>query len=596
MQNAETVLNVLRDRGQKGAPLEELYRQLFNPELYLRAYDRLYRNRGAMTRGATTETVDGMSLAKIETLIDELRHERFRWTPVRRLYIPKKNGKQRPLGIPTWKDKLLQEVIRSLLEAYYEPQFSDHSHGFRPGRGCHTALTTVAQRWKGTKWFIEGDIRGCFDTIEHVVLMSILGEQIHDNRFLRLLANLLQAGYLEEWNYHPTLSGTPQGGIVSPLLANIYLDRLDRFVEENLLPTYTRGERRAPNPVYHSLKDRVNNHRRAGRGKEAKALGQQMRRLPSGDPNDPNYRRLHYLRYADDFLLGFAGPKEEAEAIKVELTRFLQEELKLELSPEKTLITHAQSGVARFLGYDLIGQHGDTKRDRNNRRSVNGVVGLRVPEEVVRTHCARYERKGKPIHRKERELDDDFSIVNQYQSEYRGVVQYYVLAPNVYRFGRLHHVMELSLLKTLAGKHQRSVTQMAKKYKTSVETEHGRRRCLEVRVEREGRAPLIARFGGLPLRRQARAIVLDRPTTQRPPERSELLKRLLAEECELCGSQERIEVHHLRKLADLKKQGRREKAAWVKQMAARRRKTLVVCRACHEAIHMGKPTGQKPPE
>jgi group II intron reverse transcriptase/maturase len=216
MRNAETVLCVIRERGNQGKPLDDLYRQLFNPGLYLMAYGHLYSNEGAMTQGATEETVDGMSLEKIRALIDDLRQERHRWTPVRRTYIPKKNGTQRPLGIPTWTDKLLQEAMRLLLEAYYEPQFSPHSHGFRPNRGCHTALQTVQRVWTGTKWFIEGDVKGCFDTIDHEVLLSILAEQIHDNRFLRLIRSLLTAGYLETWKYRATYSGTPQGGVITP--------------------------------------------------------------------------------------------------------------------------------------------------------------------------------------------------------------------------------------------------------------------------------------------------------------------------------------------------------------------------------------------
>ena len=250
MQNAETVLDVIRDRGRRGLPLERVYRQLFNPRFFLMAYARIYRNAGAMTKGVTGETADAMSTAKIANIIARLKQERYRWTPVRRVEIPKKNGKMRPLGIPTWSDKLLQEVIRLLLEAYYDPQFSEHSHGFRPQRGCHTALLDVARNGKGTKWFVEGDIKGCFDNIDHKILLSILGERIHDNRFLRLIEQQLKAGYCQSWRYLPTYSGTPQGGIASPLLANIYLDQLDKFVEQTLLPAYTRGSKRRRNPEW----------------------------------------------------------------------------------------------------------------------------------------------------------------------------------------------------------------------------------------------------------------------------------------------------------------------------------------------------------
>src|ERR1051326_631564 len=192
-----------------------------------------------MTKGASPETADGMSLAKIDAIIEALRFERYRWTPVRRTYIPKKHGKVRPLGIPTWSDKLLQEVIRLILEAYYEPQFSDCSHGFRPKRGCHTALREVHRTWNGTTWFIEGDISQYFDSLDHEVLLQILAENIHDGRFLRLIGELLRAGYLEDWKFNKTLSGSPQGGVVSPILSNIYLDRLDKWVIVSFFPSTT---------------------------------------------------------------------------------------------------------------------------------------------------------------------------------------------------------------------------------------------------------------------------------------------------------------------------------------------------------------------
>src|SRR3954452_16563904 len=264
MQRAETVLGVLRERGRRGLPCNELYRQLFNPQMYLLAYGRLCSNHGAMTAGVDGETVDGMSLAKIGHIIDALRHERYRFRPVKRVYIPKPNGKQRPLGLPSWSDKLVGEVIRLLLEAYYAPQFSDRSHGFRPRRGCHTALTEVAHNWTGTTWFVEGDISDCFGSLDHEVLLSVLAEKIHDNRFLRLLRNMLQAGYLEDWEWNATLSGAPQGGTTSPILSNIYLDRLDQFVERHLLPQYNQGSVRRKNPLYLANKSQIEKAERRG--------------------------------------------------------------------------------------------------------------------------------------------------------------------------------------------------------------------------------------------------------------------------------------------------------------------------------------------
>ena len=211
MQSAETVLGVLRERGRRGLPCEELYRQMFNPQLYLLAYGRIYANKGAMTPGTTQEIADGMSMRKISRIITAMRHERYRFRPVRRVHIPKKNGKTRPLGMPAWPDKLAGEVVRLLLEAYYEPVFSGRSHGFRPGRGCHTALREVANTWTGTTWFVEGDIADCFGSFDHDVMIGALPEKIHDNRFLRLVRHMLRAGYLEDWRWGATLSGGSPG-------------------------------------------------------------------------------------------------------------------------------------------------------------------------------------------------------------------------------------------------------------------------------------------------------------------------------------------------------------------------------------------------
>ncbi len=593
MQSAETVMDVLRERGRRGLPLDQLYRQMFNPQVYLMAYGRIYANKGAMTPGATRETVDGMSLGRIDRIIDAMRHERYRFAPVRRVYIPKKSGKLRPLGLPTWSDKLVGEVVRLLLEAYYEPMFSDRSHGFRPGRGCHTALREVACTWTGTNWFIEGDLADCFGSFDHQVMLSILAEKIHDNRFLRLVRNMCQAGYLEDWKWGATLSGVPQGGVASPVLSNIYLGKLDAFVETMLIPEYTRGKRRARSPEYRKAERAIRRAREQGDRTQLRELYRRLHSLPSQDPRDPGYRRLRYCRYADDMLLGFAGPKIEAEEIKARLTMFLRDDLKLELSHEKTLITHARSQRACFLGYEIDVASSDrrTRRpsdtDRRNRRSLNGTVVLHVPAAVIKAKSAPYMSRGIPACRNQMVNEADYSIVGRYGAEYRGLVQYYLLAGDVFRLHRLRWVMETSMLATLGRKHRASVSKMAARHKAKIETPHGPRTCFEAKVERAGKKPLVARFGGIPLKRHKTAVITDRLSTGPVYPNKELIRRLLRGRCELCGRADGIEVHHIRNLAQLQQTGS-PPPEWVQIMAKRRRKSLVVCGECHAVIH-GRP-------
>ncbi|GIH21678.1 reverse transcriptase/maturase family protein [Rugosimonospora africana] len=590
MQSAETVLGVLRERGGRGLPLEQLYRQMFNPQLYLLAYGRIYANKGAMTPGVSQETVDGMSLGKIGRIIDAMRDERYRFRPVRRVLIPKKNGKTRPLGLPTWSDKLVGEVVRLLLEAYYEPTFSDRSHGFRPGRGCHTALREVANTWTGSTWFVEGDVSDCFGSLDHTVMLSILAERIHDNRFLRLVRNMLTAGYLEEWIWHETLSGAPQGGVASPVLSNIYLHKLDVFVEKVLIPEYTRGKLRARNPAYRKVEHALASARRRGDRVAARTLVRQLHSLPSQDPDDPNYRRLRYCRYADDTLFGFAGPKAEAEEVKQRLTAFLREELKLTLAQDKTLITHARTGAAKFLGYEISVARTNrrTRRpsstDRRNRRSLNGTIVLRVPPSVIKAKSALYLARGRPACRNPLLREDDYTIVAKYGAEYRGIVQYYLLAGDVQRLHRLRWVMETSMLHTLARKHRSSVSKMAAKHKAKIATTYGPRTCFEARITRDSRNPLVARFGGIALKRQKTATIVDRQPHRPLYPHKQLISRLLKGRCEICASTDSIEMHHVRKLADLTT-AVGAPPAWAKIMANKRRKTLVVCDACHGQIH-----------
>jgi group II intron reverse transcriptase/maturase len=583
MQSAETVLGALRDRGRRGLPCIELYRQMFNINLYLLAYGRIYANQGAMTPGASAETADGMSEDKIEQIIEAMRHERYRFSPARRTFIPKKNGKLRPLGLPTWSDKLVGEVVRLLLEAYYEPTFSGHSHGFRPGKGCHTALREVESTWTGTTWFIEGDISDCFGSLDHEIMVTILAEKIHDNRFLRLIRNMLTAGYLEDWEYRETLSGAPQGGVVSPILSNIYLNKLDVFAETVLIPQHTRGKLRRPNREYRRIDYQLARARENRDRDKISELQRKLRQLPSGDPQDPGYRRLRYTRYADDHLLGFTGPKAEAEAIKDQLARFLREELALELNPDKTLVTHARTRAARYLGYEIIVQHSSDKIT-SGRRAVNGTIALRVPLDVIKAKRAPYRRHGKPWHRPALQNLDDYDIIQVYGAEYRGIVGYYLLAGDVWRLGDLRWHAATSMLKTLAAKHQSTVTKMAVKYQAKIETPYGPRACFEARIHRDGKPDLVARFGGIPLVRKKNAVLRDHTPVPIPYPRKELIYRLLKRRCELCAEPGKVLVHQVRKLASLGDAGPGQ-PAWAALMAKMRRKTLMVCAPCHDAIH-----------
>jgi len=604
MQETDSYLGILRERGRRGLPLERVYRHLFNRELYLKAYGRIYRNHGAMTRGITEEVADGMSLGKIEAIIDALRHERYRWKPARRVWIPKKNGKKRPLGVTTWSDKLVAEAVRLILDAYFDVQFSDHSHGFREGRGCGDALRDIYHTWKGCAWIIEGDISDCFGSLSHDLLISVLSEKIHDGRFIRLVKHLLDAGYLEDWRFNQTLSGVPQGSIVSPILSNILLNKLDHYVETVLIPRYTRGEKRSNNPEYKRLMYQAEKRFKRGEASQGQPFRKAAQHLPSYDPQDPTYRRLHYCRYADDFALGFSGPKSEAEDIKRQLTTFLREELKLSLSEEKTLITHARSEAATFLGYEVTILQNDRKRTRVRRgqtqrsfdqRSINAGIGLRIPGTILLDKCARYMKRGKPIHRSELENESDFTIISTYQLEYRGIVEYYRMAYNLHTLTRLKGVMQESLAKTLAFKYKTSVRKIYEKYQTEIEVEGKRYKVFQVIIPREGKKPLVATWGGIPLTWDIRATIEDH-SPRKWNSRSELEKRLLAQVCEICEASSlttQIEVHHIRALKDLKQYEGREKPLWVKIMAARRRKTLVLCRTCHDDLHAGRPLKRK---
>lgn len=602
MQNANQIQQAIRKLGEKRIPLTRIYRSLYSEDMFLTAYSKIYANRGALTPGVDDDTADGMSIDRIRRIIDQLRYERYRFRPVRRTYVDKKDGRKRPLGLPNFTDKLVQEVIRMILEAYYEPRFRSSSHGFRPDLGCHTALTDVQRRFRAATWFIEGDIRGCFDNIDHDILMSILGRDIQDNRFLNLIRMGLEAGMMEDWVWKPTYSGVPQGGIISPILSNIYLHELDVFVEDVLIPQYTNGEKRSRNPVYRHYEHLIYKAKKQDDGEAVRHYQRLQQQHPSVDVNDPDFRRLRYVRYADDFILAFTGSKSEARTIKAALADFLKNALHLELSDEKTLITHARSEHAQFLGYAVSIYHAEhrmTRRSDTNRqaRSANGRVRLGVPYGLMDEYIKPYTYRGKSTSELKLLPFSDAHIIDIYQARFRGIAEYYKFAVDHHRLSKLKNAMQAALVKTLAHKYKRTVSKTYRKYRSTRVVDGRTYRTLEVTVPTSNGERTIY-WGAIPLRtvKPSHKIVLsDVPPREIYQIRSDLITRLQADACELCGSTEKCQVHHIRKLADLKKRwaGRREKPAWVTAMITMRRKTLVVCHKCHVDIHAGRPTPNK---
>lgn len=594
MLKAEKTLRAINKLGEKNAPLTRVYRCLYNEELYLLAYGNLSRNRGVLTAGVTEETIDGMNLKRIKEIIELMRYERFNFNPARRVYIPKKNKGKRPLGLPTFSDKLVQEVVRLILEAYYEPQFNQHSHGFRPNKGCHTALKEVKQTFTGTTWFIEGDIKSCFTSINHDKLIEILSRQIHDWRFLNLIKRMLKAGYLEKWTFNKTYSGVPQGGVVSPILSNIYLNELDWFYENELKVKYTKGKKRKISKAYRRISTALLTAKKKNDREKAMRLKKLQLQTPSVELFDESYRRLRYIRYADDFILGFIGSKKEAERIKSELNHFLHTELKLEMNDEKTLITHAGSRNAKFLGYEIRKVHYDERITRtiagNKKRALNGNILLTISPQVVAAKVQEYQHKG--ITRGKRTLHghSEAEIFEYFQSRYRGFAEYYKYANNRATISRLQHEMQISLVKTLANKLRINITRVYRRFASTKIIDGQKYKTLSVKVKGKNGKEYEFYWGGISLKIEPVGKYLeDRQPLPVHYRRTELVQRLEADTCEHCKSHDNIEVHHIRKLADLKRRwkGRKQKPDWVVWMITRNRKTMVLCQECHIKLHSG---------
>ncbi|WP_137665515.1 reverse transcriptase domain-containing protein [Enterococcus hulanensis] len=600
MRNPEVILNNLAKKTkQKDYKFERIYRNLYNPEFYIMAYGNIASKSGNLTPGVSSETIDGFNLTKIEKLIESLKSENYQPKPVKRIYIPKKNGKKRPLGIPTFIDKLLQEVIRMVLEAIYEGEFSSSSHGFRPNRSCHTALGDISNTFNGSKWFIEGDISSFFDNIDHHILIQLLSKKINDHRFLRLLWKFLRAGYLEDWKFNKTYSGTPQGGIISPILSNIYLNELDKYMEE-YKASFELGKKRRKDESYkrleskmYWLRKKLKNEQLTNTEKQViidqlKAMHDQLIQLPYSDSFDESYRRIKYVRYADDFIIGLIGSKKDAETIKSDIQRFLKEKLKIELSMEKTLITHSGK-FAKFLGYHVV-----VSRDKAVKRDKNGIkkryysykCKLYIPKETwinklkeLGTITIRQDGSWMPKHRATLIYLSDIEILSTYNAEIRGIYNYFCLASNTNVLNSFMYVMRYSLFKTLAAKYQSSIAKILRKYKQNGE-------FMIPYETRQGTNYRLLYNEGFPKKKTVnRSSKIDSfPDTIIYKSRTELTQRLTANRCEWCKETEgRMEVHHVRKLKNLK-----GKKQWEQVMIARRRKTLILCHNCHVKLHAGK--------
>lgn len=600
MRSPERVLNSLNEHSKDSSyKFERLYRILFNEELFYVAYQKIASNGGSTTKGSDGRSIDEMSLARIETLIASLKDESYQPHPSRRVHIPKKNGKTRPLGIPAFEDKLVQEVVRMILEAIYEGHFETTSHGFRPKRSCHTALLHIQKTFSGAKWFIEGDIKGFFDNIDHDVLVGILRERISDDRFIRLIRKFLKAGYVEDWTFHNTYSGMPQGGIVSPILANIYLDKLDKYVKE-YIRHFDMGTKRRPgkesNDLANERKRTVRKLKKIKDGTEKaalvarlKAIEQERAAFPSGDEMDGSYRRLKYIRYADDFILGVIGSKEDALRIKEDIKSFLSESLALELSEEKTLITHTGKS-AKFLGYEItVTRTNHQRRDVQGRlrRTYGKRVRLNVSMATLRDKLLEYGameiklRNGKEVWKPKCRsgliFNDDLEILDRYNRETVGFCNYYLIANNCVVLHNFRYIMEYSMYKTFAGKYRSTVRKINKKYR--------RNKLFTVKYEQKG-VIKSRTFYKTSFKRRTTAFNGScdiEPYSIADVSRTNLTDRLKAEKCELCGATGKLIMHHVRNLKDLK-----GKESWKRLMSARKRKTIALCPSCHRLRHLGK--------
>ena len=576
----------------------DLYRLLYKTDLYVVAYEKIKSAPGNMTPGTDGVRLDGFSMDVIDDIVATLRDESFQFKPSRREYIPKANGKMRPLGIPSPRDKIVQEVIHMTLEAIYDspkgPTFRDCSHGFRPGRGTHTALREFRTKWSGVAWIIEGDIKACFDEIDHHVLVSLLRKRISDDRFISLIWKAIRTGYL--WKKEPRGSfvGTPQGSVASPILANIYLHELDLFVE-GLQQKYEKGSKRKDSPEYHRVNYRRQRALKRSGGimtPEIRALTKQMRSLPSMDTFDPGFVRVKYIRYADDWIVGVTGPRSLAEQIKDDIQTFLWDVLKLQLSQEKTVITHAKTEEAFFLGTRL--QVGSVNSNplvthchhghRHYRRRCTGwspLMRAPIKKLVERLHQKGFcDGEGVARSKTNWVCLEVKHIIELFNSTNWGLLNYYRFADNFASMSRIQYILHRSLAKTLAHKLRKPVKQLF--------CEHGRNLGFSWK-DSEGKDRNAFFKANSDWTRNPTAFLTEREH----PDPLETHVRFrtrshLGHPCIICEATVGVQMHHVR---HIRKVGGKPVGGFAWLMRLQNRKQVPVCRECHRKIHRGEYDG-----
>jgi len=574
-----------------------LYKLLLKEDTLMVAYEMMKSKTGNMTSGVTGETLDGFSKLNIKSTIEQLSNESFQFSPAKRSMIPKANGKTRPLGIAPPREKIVQFGIKMILEAIYEPNFSDDSHGFRPNRGCHTALRQIRNTWSGTSWIVEGDIKSFFDEIDHNVLIKILRKKIKDERFISLIWKTLRAGYSLNGTFHKTMMGTPQGSIVSPMLANIYLSEFDQKVEE-WKNKYAKGasSKAPPSKEYVRNKNILFKARKAikegnfklkSRAEHVETI-RECKKLQVDIPaRAGGWHRIRYIRYADDWMISIIGDKALAEEMKAQASIFLKQELKLSLSLEKTHIRHAGTETAKFLGTSIKMSKGRLRKGilkgtPSIRRSGVGKPVLKVPIKSVLESLAENgfccRDKYEPKHRTEWQNMEDWEIVNRYNAVFRGIYNYYCFAANKYEMDRVMYILHHSCAKTLCAKHNMgSLPKLFRKY--------GRNLVCK-RIGKNGITKTVEFFIPENMKVTPDQFLCGEEKTLDDiytTYHMKLTKSKLGLDCVICGSSNKVEMHHVK---HVRKLGEKVKG-FTKLMALINRKQIPACQLCHNKIHRG---------